>query len=114
MLGLSNATRPGRPPVRRREIVVPLQLRTPHGPRMSRQISADAGQSNASKEAERETLRQQWATALDCLAGIAAHHGVDLPVEHLRHAYPLDNASISTTLLLRMAKEAGLRAQSTR
>src|SRR4051794_20874295 len=114
MLASSNATRRGRRSKHRLEIVVPLQLRTPHGPRMSLQISADAEQSNNSKEAEWETMRQQWATALDCLARIAAHHGVDLPVEHLRHSYPLDNASISTTLLLRMAKEAGLRAQSTR
>ena len=53
-------------------------------------------------------------TALDCLSKIATHHGVDLPVERLRHAYALDGTPVSANLLLRMAKDAGLRAQSTR
>ena len=53
-------------------------------------------------------------TALDCLSRIATHHGVDLPVERLLHAYALDGAPVSANLLLRMAKEAGLRARSTR
>jgi len=53
-------------------------------------------------------------TALDCLSKVATHHGVDLPVERLLHAYALDGTPVSANLLLRMAKEAGLRAQSTR
>jgi ATP-binding cassette subfamily B protein len=53
-------------------------------------------------------------TALDCLSRIATHHGIDLPVERLLHAYALDGTPISTNLLLRMAKDANLRAQSTR
>ena len=53
-------------------------------------------------------------TALDCLARIAAHHGLDLPAERLRHAYAIDGTPISLNLLLRMAKEAGLRARSTK
>jgi len=58
--------------------------------------------------------RPESQTALECLARIATHHGVDLPVERLRHAYAVDGAPISQTLLLRMAKEAGLRARTTR
>jgi ATP-binding cassette subfamily B protein len=51
-------------------------------------------------------------TALECLARVAAHHGVDLPAERLRHAYAVDGKPTSAELLLRMAKEAGLRAQA--
>jgi ATP-binding cassette, subfamily B, bacterial HlyB/CyaB len=81
---------------------------------MSQQTSADTKQGRNPKDVDRDNLRQQSLTALDCLARIAAHHGVDLPVEHLRHAYPLGSAPVATTLLLRMAKEARLRARSTR
>ena len=45
---------------------------------------------------------------------MAAHHGIDLSVDGLRHAYAIGDAPISQTLLLRMAKEAGLRARSAR
>jgi ATP-binding cassette, subfamily B, bacterial HlyB/CyaB len=85
---------------------------------MSQQISADAEQgctSAATPTADApDTPRPESQTALECLARIAAHHGVDLPVERLRHAYAVDGAPISQTLLLRMAKEAGLRARTTR
>jgi ATP-binding cassette, subfamily B, bacterial HlyB/CyaB len=53
-------------------------------------------------------------TALECFARIAGHHGIDLPVERLRHAYALDATPISLQLLLRMAKDAGLRARHAR
>lgn len=53
-------------------------------------------------------------TALDCLSRVAAHHGIDLPVERLSHAYALDGTPVSVNRLLRMAKQAGLRARSTR
>ena len=52
-------------------------------------------------------------TALDCLSMIAAHHGVDLPVGRLKHAYAVDAIPVSTIRLLRMAKDAGLRARGT-
>lgn len=52
-------------------------------------------------------------TELECLAKIAAYHGVDLPVERLKHSYAIDAAPVSATRLLRMAKEAGLRATRT-
>ncbi len=42
------------------------------------------------------------------------HHGVDLSVERLRHVYAVDGTLPSVDLLVRMAKEAGLRAQATR
>ncbi|MDB5610859.1 MAG: peptidase [Bradyrhizobium sp.] len=85
---------------------------------MSQQISADAEQgSNPAAEPAADapaSPRSESQTALECLARVAAHHGVDLPVERLRHAYALDGAPISQNLLLRMAKEAGLRARTTR
>jgi ATP-binding cassette subfamily B protein len=51
-------------------------------------------------------------TALECLSLVGGHHGLDLPAERLRHAYAIANAPIPRILLLRMAKEAGLRAKS--
>jgi subfamily B ATP-binding cassette protein HlyB/CyaB len=85
---------------------------------MSQQTSADAEQgctAAAMPAADApDTPRPESQTALECLARIAAHHGVDLPVERLRHAYAVDGAPISQTLLLRMAKDAGLRARTTR
>lgn len=51
-------------------------------------------------------------TAFECLSRVAAHHGIDLPSDRLRHAYAVDEAGISTDLLLRMAHDAGLRART--
>jgi ATP-binding cassette, subfamily B, bacterial HlyB/CyaB len=53
-------------------------------------------------------------TALQCLARVAGHHGVDLSVDRLRHTYAVGDGPISQALLLRMAKEAGLRARTTK
>ncbi|MGY3411087.1 ABC-type bacteriocin/lantibiotic exporter with double-glycine peptidase domain [Bradyrhizobium sp. GM5.1] len=52
-------------------------------------------------------------TALECLSKISGHHGIDLPVDRLKHAYAVA-APPSLKLLLRMAKDAGLRARSTK
>jgi ATP-binding cassette, subfamily B, bacterial HlyB/CyaB len=52
-------------------------------------------------------------TALECLSKTAGYHGIDLPVERLKHAYAVA-APLSLNLLLRMAKDAGLRARSTK
>lgn len=56
----------------------------------------------------------RWAaqTAFECLSRVAAHHGIDLPSDRLRHAYAVDEAGISPDLLLRMAHDAGLRART--
>lgn len=61
-----------------------------------------------------EPPRPASRTALECLARIAAHHGVDLPADRLQHAYVVDGAPIATNLLLRMAKDGGLRARHAR
>jgi subfamily B ATP-binding cassette protein HlyB/CyaB len=58
-----------------------------------------------------EALRPPLRTELECLAKAAAYHGVDLPVERLKHTYAIDGTPVSTTRLLRIAKEAGLRAR---
>jgi ATP-binding cassette subfamily B protein len=42
---------------------------------------------------------------------VARHHGIELSVERLRHAYAVADGPIPASLLLRMAKEAGLRAR---
>jgi ATP-binding cassette, subfamily B, bacterial HlyB/CyaB len=82
---------------------------------MSPQTSVDIESDSSSEEVavaeSEETARPASETALACLAKIANHHGVDLPIERLRHAYAVDGVPISSTLLLRMAKEGGLRAQ---
>jgi subfamily B ATP-binding cassette protein HlyB/CyaB len=84
---------------------------------MFQQTSAEIVQNSDSAEAavpdSPEAPRSEPLTALACLAKIASHHGVDLPVERLRHAYALDGSPISSNLLLRMAKEGGLRARTT-
>ena len=53
-------------------------------------------------------------TELECLAKVAAHHGVDLAVERLKHSYAVGVVPVATNQLLRMAKDAGFRAQSTK
>ncbi len=59
-------------------------------------------------------MTAQPETALQCLVSIARHHGIDLSVEHLRHTYAVGDVPIPRGLLLRMAKEAGLRARFAR
>ncbi len=50
-------------------------------------------------------------TALHCLVRAARHHGVDVSVDGLHHAYAVGEAPVETPLLLRMAQEAGLRVR---
>jgi ATP-binding cassette subfamily B protein len=45
---------------------------------------------------------------------VARHHGIELSVERLRHTYAIPDAPIPPALLLRVAKEAGLRARFAR
>lgn len=56
--------------------------------------------------------RDQVQTALYCLEYVAARHGVDLSVEQLKHAHAVDGTALPVTALLRMAKDAGLRAKT--
>ncbi|MCA6119986.1 peptidase domain-containing ABC transporter [Bradyrhizobium sp. WSM 1738] len=79
---------------------------------MSQAISAEIGDSAAAGTPILTSKGAHPQTALDCLARMAVHHGIDLPVERLRHAYAVDGAPTSVDLVLRMAKEAGLRAQA--
>ncbi|WP_084298977.1 peptidase domain-containing ABC transporter [Bradyrhizobium sp. WSM1743] len=83
---------------------------------MSRPISVE-GESPVSVQAcvaaPDETPRSAAHTALECLAKVAAYHGIDLPTERLRHSYAVDGTPLSINLLLRMAKDAGLRARAT-
>ena len=62
------------------------QLRIAHGLRMSQVISAEIDTSGAAEApiAASEDARSAARTALDCLARVANHHGIDLPVERLR------------------------------
>ncbi len=82
---------------------------------MSQAISAEVESTGAGEApvAASEETRSAARTALHCLARVANHHGVDLPVERLRHGYAVDGTPPSVDLLLRMAKEAGLRAKAT-
>lgn len=50
-------------------------------------------------------------TSLQCLVLVARHHGIDLSPERLLHDYALGDQPVSTRQLLRMAKDAGLRAR---
>jgi ATP-binding cassette subfamily B protein len=81
---------------------------------MHLQISAKAeggDNDNISEPSPLQSELSQPQTALSCLAKVAARHGVDLSVDRLRHTYAIGNNPISQTLLLRIAKEAGLRAR---
>ena len=59
-------------------------------------------------------MSSQPQTAIQCLVGVAGHHGIDLSVGRLCHTYAVGDAPISQVLLLRMVKDAGLRARITR
>jgi ATP-binding cassette subfamily B protein len=50
-------------------------------------------------------------TNLHCLALVARHHGVDLSPERLQHDYAVTEEPVAVRQLLRMAKDAGLRAK---
>jgi ATP-binding cassette, subfamily B, bacterial HlyB/CyaB len=81
---------------------------------MSQAISDEIGSSGVVETHVAAPTDTPPQTALDCLARVAVHHGVDLSVERLRHVYAVDGTPPSVDLLVRMAKEAGLRAQATR
>ena len=53
-------------------------------------------------------------TCLLCLVSVARHHGIELSIERLRHTYAIADGLVPHALLLRMAKEAGLRARFAR
>jgi ATP-binding cassette subfamily B protein len=53
-------------------------------------------------------------TGLHCLALVARHHGVDLSPERLVHDYAIGEQPVTSRQLLRMAKDAGLRARQTK
>lgn len=50
-------------------------------------------------------------TNLHCLALVARHHGVDLSPERLQHDYAVGEEPVAVRQLLRMAKDAGLKAK---
>lgn len=50
-------------------------------------------------------------TGLYCLAGLLRHHGLDGSPERLAAVYAVGSEPASSTLILRMAREAGLRAK---
>jgi ATP-binding cassette subfamily B protein len=79
---------------------------------MSQVISAELGGADSSVVVCAEAPHSAARTALESLTKVAAHHGIDLPADRLQHAYATDGNAIATDLLLRMAREAGLRAKA--
>jgi ATP-binding cassette subfamily B protein len=53
-------------------------------------------------------------TGLECLALVARHHGLDLSAGTLAQTHAIGKEAVTVPLMLRMAKEAGLRARATR
>jgi ATP-binding cassette, subfamily B, bacterial HlyB/CyaB len=51
-------------------------------------------------------------TNLQCLALVGRHHGVDLSPERLLHDYAVGEQAVPMRQLLRMAKDAGLKAKN--
>ena len=50
-------------------------------------------------------------TAVQCIAAIAQHHGLQVNPERVIHDYALGAEEPSSTLILRMASDAGLKAK---
>ncbi|MBB4425772.1 ATP-binding cassette subfamily B protein [Bradyrhizobium sp. CIR48] len=80
---------------------------------MSHQTSAEIDDAGGVKEQVADAPGLATQTALECLSKICGHHGIDLPVERLKHAYAVAGP-LSLNLLLQMAKDAGLRARGTK
>ena len=51
-------------------------------------------------------------TALECLVAVARHHGLDLAPDRLAHDFSLPEGEPPTDVLLRIARERGLRARA--
>ncbi len=51
-------------------------------------------------------------TALWCLSAVLRHHGLDIGAEKLRADYALNGEQVKGALMLRMARESGLRARA--
>ena len=83
---------------------------------MLQPISDKAGRDDSAAAASPAEERPdfQTRTALECLASVARHHGIDLAADRLTHLYAVDRAPMSQTRILRIAKEAGLRARAAR
>lgn len=79
---------------------------------MSQPTSVEIERCELAPVASDDEARLAAWTALECLSKIGAHHGVDLSSDRLRHNYALGDSGISADLLLRMAREAGLRART--
>jgi len=79
---------------------------------MSQPTSVEIERCEPGSSASDDEVRFAAWTALECLSRIATHHGIDLPSERLRHAYAVGEQEVSTSLVLRMAHDAGLRARS--
>lgn len=82
---------------------------------MLHQISANDEVQQLPRETEPvAAIRVEVQTALQCLEFVAARHGVDLSVEQLMHAHAVDGAALPVSDILRMARQAGLRAKTAR
>ncbi|HEY8333399.1 MAG TPA: peptidase domain-containing ABC transporter [Tardiphaga sp.] len=80
---------------------------------MLHQISAnDEGQPPPQETEAVAASRVEVQTALQCLEFVAARHGVDLSVEQLMHAHAVDGAALLVSDVVRMARQAGLRAKT--
>jgi len=83
---------------------------------MSHQTSAEIEQNDSSAEVTGDNVpsdnpNEGTSTALECLARIASHHGLDVSSDRLRHTYAVGDGPVPPALMLRMAKEVGLRAR---
>ncbi len=84
------------------------------GSSANRKQSAPAGDdddADGTIDQPRERLRH---TAVQCLALIARHHGVDVSADRLIHDYSLRNEEADWKRLMRMARDNGFRSRRTR
>ncbi len=62
-------------------------------------------------ESHNNTQKPKIDTGLNCLVMIAKFHGVAAEAEQIRHAFAVGNDGMSTTDILRAAKELGFKAK---
>lgn len=65
-------------------------------------------------EPDEEQLRKERHTALQCVALLARHHGLDVSADRLVHDYSLADEAPSMRRLLRICKECGFKARHAR
>lgn len=72
------------------------------------------GNSNSSNADQLDADDKAKHTALQCVALLARHHGIDVSADRLIHDYSLANETPSLRRILRICKDSGIKARHAR